>query len=316
MRDGEVELKAGRTDADLGRQKVQLAREEVDLAQDRFSAGVTDNIEVTTAQDELARANEAEIAAFYRYNLARATLARAVGPLNRFTHSLSTRREGSMSNTAEDLQQMEQPTLSKALTEDQVAADAFRKARTRKTMWAASATVFALIVISFVNELRNKEPLVDLKLLGRRNFGFGSVENPALGRELYGVIYILPVYLGQEQGYSAYQVGNGNYMVGSPTTCADPIHILAHETFRFTKTDWFRYASLWRQLFYDAFFNKDFPDHSFTFLCSSGLSDNPSSWFSFQRAVQHAAESRRLLCYRRVINATLGSRAVSLNTPR
>ncbi len=87
VRDGKVELKAARTDVDLGRQQVQLAREEVDLAQGRFSAGVTDNIEVTTAQDELARANDAEIAAFYRYNLARANLARAVGSIEQiYTH--------------------------------------------------------------------------------------------------------------------------------------------------------------------------------------------------------------------------------------
>lgn len=83
VRAGEVELKAARTDVNLGRQQVQLAREEVDLAQSRFSVGVTDNIEVTTAQDELARASDTEIAAFYRYNLARANLARAIGSIEK-----------------------------------------------------------------------------------------------------------------------------------------------------------------------------------------------------------------------------------------
>ncbi len=52
-----------------------------------------------------------------------------------------------MSNTIEDMQQSEQPTLSEALAEDQVAADAFRKARTRKALWIGGAIVFALIVI-------------------------------------------------------------------------------------------------------------------------------------------------------------------------
>ena len=81
VRDGEVELQAARSDVDLGHQQVQLAHDEVQLAEGRFSAGVTDNIEVTTAQDELARANDVEIAAFYRYNIARANLARAVGSI-------------------------------------------------------------------------------------------------------------------------------------------------------------------------------------------------------------------------------------------
>jgi outer membrane protein len=79
VRDGLVELKASRSDVDLGRQRLTLANQEVELARGRFAAGVTDNIEVTTAQDELAHANDVEIRALYRYNIARANLARAAG---------------------------------------------------------------------------------------------------------------------------------------------------------------------------------------------------------------------------------------------
>jgi outer membrane protein TolC len=79
VRDGEVELTAALHQVALGRQEVQLANEEVSLSQGRFQSGVTDNIEVTAAQDSLARANDAEIGALFRYNIARAQLARAVG---------------------------------------------------------------------------------------------------------------------------------------------------------------------------------------------------------------------------------------------
>jgi outer membrane protein len=79
VRDGQVELAAALHQVDLGRQEVQLAEEEVSLSQGRFQSGVTDNIEVTAAQDSLARANDAEIGALFRYNVARAQLARAVG---------------------------------------------------------------------------------------------------------------------------------------------------------------------------------------------------------------------------------------------
>jgi outer membrane protein TolC len=79
VRDGQVELQAALHQVELGRQEVQLANEEVLLSQGRFQSGVTDNIEVTTAQDSLARANDAEIGALFRYNIARAQLARAVG---------------------------------------------------------------------------------------------------------------------------------------------------------------------------------------------------------------------------------------------
>jgi outer membrane protein TolC len=79
VRDGQAELAAALHQVDLGRQEVRLANEEVSLSQGRFQSGVTDNIEVTAAQDSLARANDAEIGALFRYNVARAQLARAVG---------------------------------------------------------------------------------------------------------------------------------------------------------------------------------------------------------------------------------------------
>ena len=79
VRNEEVELQSAPGQVDLGRQEVQLATEEVALSQGRFQSGVADNIEVTQAQDSLARANDAEIGALFRYNIARARLARAVG---------------------------------------------------------------------------------------------------------------------------------------------------------------------------------------------------------------------------------------------
>lgn len=83
VRDGLVELQASRSDVDLGRRRLTLANQEVELARGRFTAGVTDNIEVTSAQDELAHANDVEIGALYRYNMARANLARAAGVIER-----------------------------------------------------------------------------------------------------------------------------------------------------------------------------------------------------------------------------------------
>jgi outer membrane protein len=79
VRDSQTELEAAFHQVELGRQQVQLANEEISLSQGRFKSGVADNIEVTAAQDSLARANDAEIGALFRYNIARAQLARAVG---------------------------------------------------------------------------------------------------------------------------------------------------------------------------------------------------------------------------------------------
>jgi len=74
-----AELEAARAEIDAANLGVQLAQEEVAQAQDRFRAGVANNIEVITAQDELARANDNQIDALYKYNQARADLAHSTG---------------------------------------------------------------------------------------------------------------------------------------------------------------------------------------------------------------------------------------------
>jgi outer membrane protein len=74
-----AQMEAARSEIDVANLGVQLAKQEVEQARDRFQAGVANNIEVITAQDELARANDNQISAYYRYNQARADLAHATG---------------------------------------------------------------------------------------------------------------------------------------------------------------------------------------------------------------------------------------------
>ena len=63
----------------VAQQGQELAERELKLTQDRFRSGVTNNIEVTTAQDELARAQENYILAVSSYADAKFALARAAG---------------------------------------------------------------------------------------------------------------------------------------------------------------------------------------------------------------------------------------------
>lgn len=76
-----AQLAAARSEVDVANQAVGLASEEVTQARDRFQAGVANNIEVISAQNALARANDNQIVALYRYNQARADLARATGQM-------------------------------------------------------------------------------------------------------------------------------------------------------------------------------------------------------------------------------------------
>lgn len=59
------ELESARTSVDAATLGLQLANDEVAQAERRFQAGVTTNIEIVTAQDELARASNNRINALY-----------------------------------------------------------------------------------------------------------------------------------------------------------------------------------------------------------------------------------------------------------
>ena len=76
-----AQLDSARHEVEVANLGIDLAKQEVGQARDRFQAGVANNIEVITAQDELARANDNQIGALYRYNQARADLAHATGQM-------------------------------------------------------------------------------------------------------------------------------------------------------------------------------------------------------------------------------------------
>ena len=78
-----AQLGSARNEVNVANLGVSLAKEEVSQARDRFQAGVANNIEVVSAQDALARANDNQIGALYRYNQARADLAHAIGQIEK-----------------------------------------------------------------------------------------------------------------------------------------------------------------------------------------------------------------------------------------
>jgi outer membrane protein len=78
-----LNLQSARNEVQVANLGVQLSKEEVDQARDRFKAGVANNIEVIQAQDSLSRANDNQTAALYRFNQARADLARSMGQMEK-----------------------------------------------------------------------------------------------------------------------------------------------------------------------------------------------------------------------------------------
>jgi DHA2 family multidrug resistance protein len=86
------------------------------------------------------------------------------------------------------------------------------------------AIIAAIALPLFVAiELTAKKPLLNLRILFRRNFGFGVLANFLLGVALYGSVYILPVYLSRIQGYNSEQIGMVLAWTGLPQLLLIPL---------------------------------------------------------------------------------------------
>lgn len=85
-----LNLQAAKEQVTVASQNIDLANENLARSQERFSAGVTDSVEVVQAQQSLASANDQYIASLYSHNLAKLQLARALGiARTSYTHYLA-----------------------------------------------------------------------------------------------------------------------------------------------------------------------------------------------------------------------------------
>jgi DHA2 family multidrug resistance protein len=99
-----------------------------------------------------------------------------------------------------------------------------------KDDWFASPFILRLAIIALVSlslfvwiELTVEKPLIRLRLLKGRNYGFGVAALTLVGFALFGSVYILPAYLGQAQGYNAEQIGNVLAWTGLPQLLLIPL---------------------------------------------------------------------------------------------
>jgi outer membrane protein TolC len=74
-----LDLQTAADQLQVSRSSVDLARQALTQARDRFSAGVADNIEVVQAQNSVAGATTSYIDSLYAHNVAKVSLARAMG---------------------------------------------------------------------------------------------------------------------------------------------------------------------------------------------------------------------------------------------
>jgi outer membrane protein TolC len=79
VRDALLDITSAQRQVEVARSSVDLANEALSEAQQRYAAGVSDNLAVSQAARSVALANDQYVSSLYRHNVAKLSLARALG---------------------------------------------------------------------------------------------------------------------------------------------------------------------------------------------------------------------------------------------
>lgn len=89
-------------------------------------------------------------------------------------------------------------------------------------------TLFSIIAaVSFVafvwRSLTWSNPIVDLTAYKNRNFVLGSIATLVMGAVLFGLVYLLPLFLARVRGFSSMQVGETLFVTGAAMFLTAPV---------------------------------------------------------------------------------------------
>jgi outer membrane protein TolC len=79
IRDALLDIASSQKLVEVARSSVELANEALSEAQQRYANGVSDNLAVSQAEQSVAQANDQYVGSLYRHNVAKLSLARALG---------------------------------------------------------------------------------------------------------------------------------------------------------------------------------------------------------------------------------------------
>jgi outer membrane protein TolC len=88
IRDSLLDISSSQKQVEVARSNAELAREALSEAQQRYAAGVSDNLGVSEAQQSVAQADGQYISSLYRHNVAKLNLARSLGVAQNFKEYL------------------------------------------------------------------------------------------------------------------------------------------------------------------------------------------------------------------------------------
>jgi DHA2 family multidrug resistance protein len=75
----------------------------------------------------------------------------------------------------------------------------------------------------FWRAFRVSLPIVDLKVFRDRNFALGASLGFMIGIALYGMVYLMPLFLGTVRGFNSLQIGQLMFVTGASMFCSAPI---------------------------------------------------------------------------------------------
>jgi outer membrane protein TolC len=94
VRDALLDIESAQKQVEVARSNVDLANEALSEAQQRYAAGVSDNLPVSQAEQSVAQANDQYVSSLYRHNIAKLSLARSLGAAGQYKIYLEGKQGG------------------------------------------------------------------------------------------------------------------------------------------------------------------------------------------------------------------------------
>ena len=82
-----------------------------------------------------------------------------------------------------------------------------------------------------VRSLTYRDPVVDLRAFGNRNFALGCFLSFVTGVGIFTTIYLTPLFLGYVRGFSAWQTGIAIFSTGVASLIGSPVYIVLARKF-------------------------------------------------------------------------------------
>ncbi len=96
--------------------------------------------------------------------------------------------------------------------------------------WMDDETIFGLAILAAIGAvlfiwraLTSPNPIVELRAFGNRNFAMGCGFSFIIGTGLYGLTYLLPLFLSRVRGFNSLDIGETLFLTGACMFAAAPV---------------------------------------------------------------------------------------------